>query len=163
MSVELFRVDDRLIHGQVVVGWGQPLKIDFISLVDDEVAASEWEQELYRVAVPDRIALYFDTAESAVRRLPDYLADTRRGLVVTGSVETMRALVEGSGRVEHVNVGGLHHRPGRTERLRYVFLSPDEDRTLREIAASGADVTAQDVPSATPVALATLLAGGRAA
>jgi PTS system mannose-specific IIB component/fructoselysine and glucoselysine-specific PTS system IIB component len=40
VALELFRIDDRLIHGQVVVGWGQPLDLRFIVLVDDEVAAS---------------------------------------------------------------------------------------------------------------------------
>ena len=106
MSVELFRIDDRLIHGQVVVGWGQPLGIQFIALVDDEIAASSWEQELYRTGVPAGVELVFDTIESAVRRLPDYLADVRPGILLTGSVEAMRALSEQSGRVEHVNIGG---------------------------------------------------------
>ena len=41
MGVELYRIDDRLIHGQVVVGWGQPMGLGFIALVDDEVAASD--------------------------------------------------------------------------------------------------------------------------
>jgi PTS system mannose-specific IIB component/fructoselysine and glucoselysine-specific PTS system IIB component len=157
VSVELFRVDDRLIHGQVVVGWGQPLGIDFIALVDDDVANSEWEQELYRLAVPARVDLYFDSVDSAVRRLPDYLADTRRGIVLTGSVAVMRALVERSGRVEHVNIGGLHHSAGREERLRYVFLSVDEEAQLRALSESGADVTAQDVPASAPVPLTALL------
>ena len=44
VAIELFRIDDRLIHGQVVVGWGQPRDLAFIVLVDDEVASSEWEQ-----------------------------------------------------------------------------------------------------------------------
>ncbi len=44
MSLDLVRVDDRLIHGQVVVGWGRELKPDLVVLVDDEVAANEWEQ-----------------------------------------------------------------------------------------------------------------------
>ena len=52
MALELYRIDDRLIHGQVVVGWGQPLDLRFIVLVDDEVASSDWEQELYRMGVP---------------------------------------------------------------------------------------------------------------
>ena len=52
MPIELYRIDDRLIHGQVVVGWGQPLSLRFIVLVDDEVASSDWEQELYRMGVP---------------------------------------------------------------------------------------------------------------
>ena len=40
MPIVLCRVDDRLIHGQVVVGWGQALGINRIVLVDDQVAAS---------------------------------------------------------------------------------------------------------------------------
>jgi len=158
MSVELFRIDDRLIHGQVVVGWGQPLGIQFIALVDDEIAASSWEQELYRTGVPTGVELFFDTIESAVRRLPDYLADVRPGIVLTGSVETMRALSEQSGRVEHVNVGGLHSQAGRAERLRYVYLTPDEERSLKSLGAAGVEVTAQDVPTAAPVSLSAMLA-----
>jgi mannose/fructose/N-acetylgalactosamine-specific phosphotransferase system component IIB len=158
MSVELFRVDDRLIHGQVVVGWGQPLDIEFISLVDDEVAASDWEQELYRMGVPPGVDGYFDSIETAVERLPDYLADTRRGIVLTGDVRTMRELAERSGRVERVNIGGLHHRAGRVEHLRYVFLAPDDVESLRELERGGIEVTAQDVPNSTPVPLAALLA-----
>src|SRR5262249_28448734 len=140
-------------------GWGQPLEIQFIALVDDQIAEADWEQELYRAGVPPAIELYFDSVESGVRRLPDYLADARRGIVLTGNVETMRALSEQSGRVERVNVGGLHARAGRTERLRYVFLTPDEERELRALADGGVEVTAQDVPTAAPVALASVLAG----
>ena len=52
MTLALYRIDDRLIHGQVVVGWGQPLNVTFIILVDDEVRGSDWEQDLYRMGVP---------------------------------------------------------------------------------------------------------------
>jgi PTS system mannose-specific IIB component/fructoselysine and glucoselysine-specific PTS system IIB component len=158
MSVELFRIDDRLIHGQVVVGWGQPLDIEFISLVDDEVAASDWEQELYRMGVPPGVEVYFDSIDSGVDRLPDYLADSRRGIVLTGDVRTMRDLAERSGRVEHVNVGGLHHRSGRAEYLRYVFLAAEDVDYLRELESGGIEVTAQDVPNTTPVPLSAVLA-----
>ena len=65
MALELYRIDDRLIHGQVVVGWGQPLDLGFIVLVDDEVAASDWEQELYRMGVPPEMDVYFDAVEAA--------------------------------------------------------------------------------------------------
>jgi PTS system mannose-specific IIB component/fructoselysine and glucoselysine-specific PTS system IIB component len=157
MSVELFRIDDRLIHGQVVVGWGQPLDIEFIALVDDEVAASDWEQELYRMGVPPGVEVYFDSVESGVEHLPGYLADSRRGIVLTGDVRTMRELADRSGRVERVNIGGLHHRAGRTEHLRYVFLSPDDAESLRDLETSGIEVTAQDVPSAAPVPLSIVL------
>lgn len=151
MSIALYRVDDRLIHGQVVVGWGQPLDARFIVLVDDEVRASEWEQDLYRMGVPPSIEVVFASAEEALRGLPDWEAQSRVGILLTGDIETMNALAAGSGRLRKVNIGGLHHRPGRSERLRYVYLTDEEARTLRALAALGVEVTAQDVPTARAV------------
>jgi len=158
VTLELYRIDDRLIHGQVVVGWGQPLDLEFIVLVDDTVATSDWEQELYRMGVPPEMDVFFHTATDAVAAIPKYRADSRPGLLLTGDIATMRRLVDEAG-VTEVNVGGIHSGAGRTQRLRYVFLSPDEESQLRELAARGAEVTARDVPGARPVTLADLLAG----
>src|SRR5215208_2289854 len=134
VAVELYRIDDRLIHGQVVVGWGQPLDIGFIVLVDDEVAGSDWEQELYRMGVPPGMDVYFATVQDAARDHARYATDARHGILLTGDIDTMRRLVEAVPSIRAVNLGGIHHRPGRTQRLRYVFLSADEERTLRDLA-----------------------------
>jgi mannose/fructose/N-acetylgalactosamine-specific phosphotransferase system component IIB len=159
VSIVLYRIDDRLIHGQVVVGWGQPLDIGFIVLVDDEVAGSEWEQELYRMGVPPEMDVYFHSVDDAVQALPRYRDDPRPGILLTGDIGSMLRLVQQSGgEVKDVNVGGIHHRADRKQRLRYVFLSPAEERLLRDLADAGASVTAQDVPATHPVDLNELLA-----
>ena len=158
MAIELFRIDDRLIHGQVVVGWGQPLDIGFIVLVDDTVAASDWEQELYRMGVPPEMDVYFHSASDAIAAMPKYLAESRRGILLTGDIATMQRLVDG-GVVHNVNIGGIHSKPGRVQRLRYVFLSPDEESQLRALATNGVKVSAQDLPGARDVSLPDLLAG----
>ena len=156
MSIVLNRIDDRLIHGQVVVGWGQPLDVGFIVLVDDEVAESEWEQELYRMGTPPEMTVHFHSVASAPDALPAYRDDERPGILLTGTIAAMLQLVRTAG-VQEVNIGGIHHRNDRKQRLRYVFLSPDEERLLREMAAAGAVVTAQDVPATHPVELRELL------
>lgn len=156
MSIVLNRIDDRLIHGQVVVGWGQPLDIGFIVLVDDDVAASDWEQELYRMGTPPEMEVHFHSVDDAAAALPKYQADERPGILLTGDVTSMLRLVKQAG-ITEVNVGGIHHRADRKQRLRYVFLSPDEEQVLRDIAAAGATVTAQDVPATHPVPLEELL------
>ncbi|MEO7963522.1 MAG: PTS sugar transporter subunit IIB [Gemmatimonadaceae bacterium] len=160
MALELFRIDDRLIHGQVVVGWGQPLDLGFIVLVDDEVAASDWEQELYRMGVPPEMDVYFDSVESAAYKLESYRADPRPGMLLTGDIATMASLVSATGEDIHaVNLGGIHHRAGRVQRLRYVFLSPDEEAALRRLVSRGVAVSAQDVPAARPLGLEEVLLG----
>ena len=159
MGLELCRIDDRLIHGQVVVGWGQPMGLGFIVLVDDEVAGSDWERELYRMGVPPDVDVIFETVEGAAARMQEFMRDARPGILLTGDVEAMRRLASLSPALRAVNLGGVHHRAGRLQRLRYIFLSSDEERALRELEASGVSVTAQDVPGARPVPLADVLGG----
>lgn len=157
MPIALYRIDDRLIHGQVVVGWGQPLELRFIVLVDDDVAASEWEQELYRMGVPPEMEVSFCDVTSAGAVIARYALDPRMGIVLVGDIGTMQRLVTANSAIRTVNIGGVHHSPGRTPRLRYVFLTPEEENGLRSIAAGGIEVTAQDVPGARPVPLEELL------
>ncbi|HEX5438362.1 MAG TPA: PTS sugar transporter subunit IIB [Gemmatimonadaceae bacterium] len=157
MSVLLYRIDDRLIHGQVVVGWGQPLGLGFIVLVDDEVAASEWEQELYRMGVPPEMDVYFSTVDEAARELARWTADPRPGILLTADIDTMCRLLRKAPGVRAINLGGIHHRAGRVQRLRYIYLAPAEEEVLRAIEASGVTVTARDVPAARALPLSDVL------
>lgn len=157
MGIVLYRIDDRLVHGQVVVGWGQPLDIGFIVLVDDNVATCDWEQDLYRMGVPPEMEIIFATVDDAVRTHHSMTSDARHGILVTPDIETMSRFVEQVGNVHDVNVGGIHHRAGRIQKMRYVFLAPPEELQLRSLIESGVKVTAQDVPTARPVPMAEVL------
>lgn len=159
MGIQLYRIDDRLIHGQVVVGWGQPHNIRFLVLVDDLVASSDWEKELHRMAVPPEMEIYFADVDTAIRDHARYAADPRPGILITGDIASMLRLVKGVKAIGSVNLGGIHHRAGRAEKVRYVFLTPDEEDQLRALEASGVEVTAQDVPSARARPLAEVLEG----
>ncbi len=156
MPIRLCRIDDRLIHGQVVLGWARALGITRIVLADDAVAASPWEQELYRMGVPAELQLSFLDVAQARGLLPEWQRGADAVLILTGDVDSMARLLAGVADPPPVNVGGVHHRPGRTERLPYVFLSDGEWEGLRALAAAGVEVTAQDVPGAGPVALGSL-------
>lgn len=156
MTVALVRVDDRLVHGQVVVGWGRPLGAAFVAVVDDVLAASDWEQELYRLGAPEDLPLEFVTVAEAAGRRAAWEADPRPGIVLLGDVATASALAAAGVRFPRLNLGGIHHRPGRAERLPYVFLTDDELTSLDQLAATGVEVTAQDLPATRPVPLREL-------
>jgi mannose/fructose/N-acetylgalactosamine-specific phosphotransferase system component IIB len=156
MPLLVYRVDDRLVHGQVVIGWGKPLNLGFIVLVDDAVYAAEWERDLYRMGVPPEIELRFADLATALRMLPVWQADPRNGLLLTGDVQTMAALSQASPSIAQVNLGGLHHRAGRVARLPYIYLTPEEYGVLEGLERRGVEVTAQDLPTSEPVPLEAL-------
>ncbi len=158
MAILLFRVDDRLLHGQVVIGWGRPLGITRVVLVDDGVAASLWEQDLYRMAAPDGVDVVFATTADAETQLASWQADATRTIVLTGDLATMAALYHAAPAVvSAINLGGIHHQPGRVEKLRYLYLDSADQRRLSELAGAGARVAAQDLPTSPAVDLADLL------
>ena len=161
MPIVLHRVDERLIHGQVVVGWGSQLRPDRIIVVDDDLAVSSWEQELYCLGVPPEIAAEFISVSAARERLPQLRAAEERIFMLTGDAGTMARLGrDGLLHGAEVNIGGIHHAPGRKQALPYVYLSDAEITALRELADGGADVSARDLPGARRVDLTQLLQNG---
>lgn len=158
MSVVLYRVDERLIHGQVVIGWGSQLRPQRYAVVDDVLVSSDWEQELYRLGLPEGTEAEFVDVEGAKLRLPEWQQDGVRTVVLTRDVETMLRLAEADlleGAA--VNLGGIHHAPGRTAVRPYVYLD-DADRTrLQRLQELGVKVAARDLPGSVRVGLDTLL------
>jgi PTS system mannose-specific IIB component/fructoselysine and glucoselysine-specific PTS system IIB component len=157
VSQLVVRVDDRLVHGQVVVGWGRALRLRHLVLVDDAIRDSQWEQDLYRMGVPEGMVLEFASVTEAGAAFPRWVAEGAHTMVILGSIDTLVRLCAVAP-VARVNLGGLHAGEGRRERLPYVFLSDGELAQLRALAALGVAVTAQDVPTARAVPLAELAA-----
>lgn len=158
MSIALLRVDERLIHGQVVVGWGGHLHPDRIVVVDDDLAASDWEQELYVLGLPPDVTAEFASIEQGRARLDAWRQSTETIFVLTRDIFSMLSLARGGVlRGAEVNIGGIHHSAGRREALPYVYLSGRETDALRALAAEGADISARDLPGTRRVALAQLL------
>jgi PTS system mannose-specific IIB component/fructoselysine and glucoselysine-specific PTS system IIB component len=157
VSLVLVRVDDRLIHGQVVVGWGQALAPDRLVLADDTVAASEWERELYATGVPPELDLEFVSVDEAADRVDDWDGSSQRTILLVGDVGSLVRLCEHSSQIRKVNLGGIHRDGQREERLPYVFLTDEELAQLRILSSRGVEVTAQDVPTAAEIPLGEIL------
>lgn len=160
MPIVLFRVDERLIHGQVVIGWGHELRPSRYVLVDDELAQSEWEQDLYRLGASGSDVEFVGVGE-ARGRLDEWRADARRTILLTRDVGTMRALSRGGLMAgERVNLGGIHHGPDRKEVLTYLHVTRADRDDLVAMREEGVEVQAQDLPDAARVGLESLLRVG---
>ncbi|HET9952149.1 MAG TPA: PTS sugar transporter subunit IIB [Candidatus Eisenbacteria bacterium] len=146
MPILLARVDDRLIHGQVVHGWGRPLNADFFAIVSDELSADPERAELYLFAVPEGAAGRAVSVADALGAEFRSAAAASRTILLFADLATPRRLAEGGFPLEALNVGGLHHAPGKHEVLPYVFLDAGDRDELRRLATLGVPVTAQDLP-----------------
>lgn len=158
MPILLNRVDERLIHGQVVIGWGSHLRPERYLVVDDDLAASDWEQDLYRLGAGDAVVEFLGVPE-ARDRLAGWGTEPPRSILLTRDVQTMLALARG-GLMEgqEVNLGGIHHGPDRRQVLTYLHLTEADRQAVRELTAEGVRVSARDLPDAHRVGVDAILA-----
>jgi mannose/fructose/N-acetylgalactosamine-specific phosphotransferase system component IIB len=162
--IVLLRVDERLIHGQVVLGWGHELHPDRIVVVDDELAGSQWEQDLYLLAVPPGVEAYFADVAEARAHLDEWRTGPHRVLVLTRDIDTMaRLAADGALRGEEVNLGGIHHAPGRRAIRPWLYLNEKERAGVALIASSGATVSGRDLPGSRRVRIDELVGSDGAA
>ncbi len=147
MPVKFARIDDRLIHGQVVLGWVPVVRPDRIVVANDRVAGSDWERRFYASCVPPEVRVSFFTVEDTARQLHSNLFGDEDLFLLFESARDVQALVKAGVELKEVNVGGLHYRDDSLELLPFVFLTDDERASLRELVKLGVTLAAQDVPS----------------
>ncbi|HYM82017.1 MAG TPA: PTS sugar transporter subunit IIB [Candidatus Limnocylindria bacterium] len=155
MSWLLARVDDRLIHGQVVVAWGDRLRPRRIWVVDDGTAADPWEREMLSAAAPGvdvRVATVSEAAEAYATEA----AAEGGAILLVRNLATAHALIEAGAAITTLNLGGLHYMPGKVKVNEYVYLDDTDRGHARALLARGVALEVQDIPAARPQALSAL-------
>ncbi len=161
MPVALARIDDRLIHGQVTVGWGTQLQPDLILLANNAVAADPWQSRVYASSVPPEIRrrhpLGARRGRAGGRRGGDGRAHPAADGLAGGDG---RAGAPGRADRRGSIVGGLHYSAGKQEMLPFVYVDRQDLRALHRLLELGVTLAAQQVPGgrAHPLGAAQLAA-----
>ncbi|MBK6880009.1 MAG: PTS sugar transporter subunit IIB [Elusimicrobia bacterium] len=156
MPLVLARIDDRLIHGQVVEGWLRVIQAQRIVVANDRAAADPLQGGLMRLAVPDEVALDVLPVDAATARLKENPWGNERVMVLFGSVADLARAVEAGAPLPQVNLGGVHDGPGRTQATPHLSLTVEEKRAVASLLRRGIAVDTRSLPTADNVPVRTL-------
>ncbi len=152
MSVVLYRIDDRLVHGQVMVAWSKIYQTTRIFIVDDETCKNPFLCDVMRMAVPSDYEVHIFTCADAVEKIKSDPPE-KKTMVLAKSPAAMLALLEGGVEIKELNVGNMGNGPGRRAVMRSIQLSPTEFETLKTMQQKGVRVYLQIFPDAKAVEL----------
>ncbi len=146
------RIDDRLIHGQVVEGWVQYLKATRIFVADDRVAANALQRSIMELAAPQGLLVTIGGVRDICGQAQTAGQNERAILLFSNPADVLQALNYGL-RCQTINLGGMHCVPGK-RKLREVLSVDDADiASLREILDRGIAICIQSVPNEKPLQL----------
>jgi len=151
MPVTLLRIDDRLVHGQVVEGWLKSLRVSHVVVASDAVMADETQRALYCLAVPQGIQLSCLSVSETAKAWRNGKWPDERVLVLVSNPQDVLRLLDGGAPVRSVNVGGLHFREGRVQILKAVSLDDADVAVFRTLTQRGVVLEARPLPLDEPV------------
>lgn len=154
--VELLRVDDRLLHGQVAYAWSRNLPINLIVIANDAVSQDKTAKATFSLAKPAGMSLVISTVEKTVTFLGSEKAQNYRALVLVNNIADAATIARACN-IKSINVGGLRESKDSKRYTTAVCLTPDDVQTIRELASEGFEVAAQQVPADTKTNLASLI------
>ena len=157
MDVQLFRIDDRLIHGQVVLGWAKPLQSKRILLCDNDVYNNDWEKELYCNCVPDNLEALVCNVDETLRLLSSEDKLKNKTIVLVKEPIVVVDIVKKGYLPASVNLGGLHFFDQRKKYLPYVYLNEEEIKQIHWLLDKGISIYCQDIPTSKIIKVSDLI------
>lgn len=152
--IALVRVDNRLLHGQVLETWLPHLAVREVVVADDEAASSGLARAAMTLCVPPELPVRIEPVAAV-----DYAALAAAPVPVLVLVRDVAQLVQARtagltpALAPRLNVGNVHYAPGRRSVTPSVFLSQEEVRALRALAAEGFEVELRAVPTEAPAGM----------
>ncbi|MDL2247401.1 PTS sugar transporter subunit IIB [Bacteroides sp. OttesenSCG-928-J23] len=147
MAINFIRIDDRLIHGQVVVAWSKFYHAGRIWIVDDEVAKDDFLTGVLKMVAPSGIELVITGTEGAAEKIADYESGSKNTMILVKSPMTAQTLFDAGLGVKELNVGGMGANSKRKALYKNISASDEELVVLRELEGRGMKVYFQATPT----------------
>lgn len=144
MSIVLARVDDRLIHGQVMTSWLNYTGANKIVVIDDVTAKDSFLSMIIKTLVPANIETRVTTLADSVE-VVRALGEGEKVILLAKTPEAYVHLTESGIDLEKVNIGGMGTRPGRKTLYRNISASDEEKEQFRQLLGRGITVEIQMV------------------
>ncbi|MCL2485640.1 MAG: PTS sugar transporter subunit IIB [Endomicrobia bacterium] len=147
MPIVLVRIDDRLIHGQIVQGWLKNINVDKIFVVSDIVAQDSMQQMLMSMAVPSNIELEIKNVCDSVQPVISGHNEKTRIMILASNPKDVLHMIENGAPIKSVNVGGMHFVNGKRQLLCNLSVDDDDVRHLYKIYEKGIEIEGRVLPA----------------
>lgn len=156
MEVKFARIDERLVHGQVITAWAKKFSINKILVIDDEIARDPFMSQVITLSAQAGMDITILEVSKAVEYLRNAPAKGNLMLLFKNPKPVLE-LSESGYVLPEVNLGNLGSSPNRKRISKNVSLSEAEAETVKAIVALGTYVYLQMVPGDPQIDVKSLL------
>lgn len=157
MEIQLVRIDDRLIHGQVVTVWAKITKVNRILVISDAVAKDMLRKTLLKQAAPPGVNVNVITIDKMISIYDDPIFNTFKTMLLFTNPRDVRRVVEGGVSFDSINIGGMSFSDGKKMITNAVAVNHQDIEDLLYLSEQGIDLEIRKVVTDSKVYMMDLL------
>lgn len=145
------RIDDRLIHGQIISAWASSLNIGSIIAIDNEMARNPMIADILIMGVPKQYNPRIVTHEEAMELVEKDL-ETKNVMLITRFARNLKDIVPHLGNVSEVNIGNMSKQADSIYVSKKVgvgqvlYFGQEDIDILNKLSANGIKVITRQMP-----------------
>lgn len=141
MTVVLSRVDERLVHGQIITSWTKQLRVSDIYIIDDLIAHDDFMREVLILSAPSGLKFQILTVDEAAKVLES--TSNGRIMLLFKTVDSALELRKSGFNLESLNLGNIASSVKRKKITKNISLSEEEINKVKELVGLGVEVYLQ--------------------
>lgn len=145
-NIVFSRVDDRLVHGQVMTAWVHYAQATKVLIVDDKVVNDAFMTMVMKSSMPPKISLDVKSVSQAISYLKEDSTSDERIFLLAKTPMVFNALIDAGLPVKEVCIGGIGARSDRKKLYRNIAATDEELATIKDIASKGVNIYIRVVP-----------------
>ena len=154
LKYELIRVDDRLIHGQVLIKWMKVLNVKRVVVLSDDLDADPIMKALMKQTIPSDMKLDIWNLKAGIENI---YKENGEALILLQDVNALYELFENGIQIKRVSISRLPCEQKKEKICEHVFVSMEERKKLGILLNRGVDIKIQPVPDSEAIDLRNLL------
>ncbi|MBC2315489.1 PTS sugar transporter subunit IIB [Listeria booriae] len=156
MGIELVRIDDRLIHGQVVTTWVKQKEIEQILIINDKIANDPVQKSVFDLMAPQDVNVRTFGVDEFIQ-ITKKTQIKRKTLLLLTNPKDVLDLKRGEVLFSKLNLGGMKFTPDRKQYTKSISLTDEDKADLIQLSELNVDISVQMIPSDKPILLLELL------
>ena len=148
MAIVDIRIDDRLIHGQVVGYWLPYNKVTNVLIVDDKIVKDDLRKAALKLGMPNGVKLSFYDPQTCAEKLNRNLDKNKNVMILCNRPEPLVDLYESFFKFDQITVGNISPEKGAKHHLKKTLYLTEEDLlNFKKLIEKGVQVNVQMVPN----------------
>jgi mannose/fructose/N-acetylgalactosamine-specific phosphotransferase system component IIB len=146
IMLKVARLDDRLVHGQIINNWCTSEDITEIIVINKEITGNEMRKTIVEMSVPEGINILFCDVSDALDIFEEE-CKYENLMIIFGNPFEILEFIERGGILKRINIGGMSFKKGRKRLSTAVYLNEEENSVLEKIAENGIELEIRILPT----------------